>query len=129
MSLIADVGRMLGMSGAKVQSTALLLLQSGIMEKDGDSIRLNVTVEDVLDRAAFLRGFGYAKSTHRDQIQVEITLTPPTRPSRLMDALPKQGFGWAELNDTKDSLVELASAATSRLVIISPFIDEDGLVP
>lgn len=38
-SVFADVGRMLGMSGAKVQSIALLLLQSGIMEKDGDFIQ------------------------------------------------------------------------------------------
>ncbi len=44
-----------------------------------------------------------------------------------MDALPKQGFSWAHLRDTKDSLIELASEAERRLVIVSPFLDAEGL--
>jgi phosphatidylserine/phosphatidylglycerophosphate/cardiolipin synthase-like enzyme len=44
-----------------------------------------------------------------------------------MEMLPKQGFSWTRLYDTKDSLIELASQAERRLVIISPFLDREGL--
>ena len=44
-----------------------------------------------------------------------------------MEMLPKQGFSWTRLYHTKDSLIELASQAERRLVIISPFLDREGL--
>jgi phosphatidylserine/phosphatidylglycerophosphate/cardiolipin synthase-like enzyme len=40
---------------------------------------------------------------------------------------PKQGFSWTRLYHTKDSLIELASQAERRIVIISPFLDKEGL--
>lgn len=40
--------------------------------------------------------------------------------------LPTQGFSWTRLYNTKDSLIELASQAEYRLVIVSPFLDRDG---
>jgi len=77
--------------------------------------------------AAVLRGVAYARYRQRDSNQIEITLSPPALPSRLMEILPKQGFSWTRLYDTKDSLIELASQAERRLVIISPFLDREGL--
>jgi phosphatidylserine/phosphatidylglycerophosphate/cardiolipin synthase-like enzyme len=74
-----------------------------------------------------LRGVAYAQYRQRDSNQVDITLSPPAHPSRLMEILPKQGFAWTRLYDTKDSLVELASQAQRRLVIVSPFLDSEGL--
>jgi phosphatidylserine/phosphatidylglycerophosphate/cardiolipin synthase-like enzyme len=44
-----------------------------------------------------------------------------------MEVLPKQGFSWARLYHTKDSLIELASQAEQRLVIVSPFLDQEGI--
>jgi phosphatidylserine/phosphatidylglycerophosphate/cardiolipin synthase-like enzyme len=44
-----------------------------------------------------------------------------------MERLPKQGFAWAGLHDTKDNLIDLASRAARQLVIISPFVDDPGL--
>lgn len=49
--------------------------------------------------------------------QRDITLSPPASPSRLMDTLPKAGFSWARLFDTKDSLIELTSRAQRRFVM------------
>ena len=44
-----------------------------------------------------------------------------------MEVLPTQGFSWTRLYNTKDSLIELASQADQRLVIVSPFLDGEGL--
>jgi len=44
-----------------------------------------------------------------------------------MQVLPNQGFAWARLYDTKDSLIELAGRAQHRFVVVSPFVDDQGL--
>jgi hypothetical protein len=44
-----------------------------------------------------------------------------------METLPKRRFSWARLFDTNDSLIELASRAQRRFVIVSPFLDDEGL--
>ena len=64
---------------------------------------------------------------HKDANEVEITLSPPMQPSRLMEKLPSAGFGWARLHDTRDSLHSLAKGVEKRLVIMSPFLDEYGM--
>jgi len=103
------------------------MLEAGLLSQIGDGISLTVSKEDTLRYAAVLRGVAYARYRQRDSNQVEITLSPPALPSRLMEILPKQGFSWTRLYDTKDSLIELASQAERRLVIISPFLDREGL--
>lgn len=84
---------------------------------DADGFVLAVDGEEALRHAAVLRGVAYAQYRHRDANQVEITLSPPAHPSRLMEMLPKQGFSWARLYDTKDSLMELASQARQRFTM------------
>ena len=94
---------------------------------DQDGYGLSVSPANALRYAAVLRGVAYAQHRHRDANTVEITLSPPASPSRLMETLPKSGFSWARLYDTKDSLIELASRAQRRFVVVSPFLDNEGL--
>ena len=103
------------------------LLEAGLLSQVGNGISLTVSKDDTLRYAAVLRGVAYARYRQRDSNQVEITLSPPALPSLLMEMLPKQGFSWTRLYDTIDSLIELASQAARRLVIISPFLDKEGL--
>jgi phosphatidylserine/phosphatidylglycerophosphate/cardiolipin synthase-like enzyme len=98
-----------------------------VLRDDGPNLYLLVTVPDANRYAAVLRGVSYEQYRHRDANLVEVTLSPPAHPSRLMEILPEQGFSWAKLYDTKDNLFELASRARSRFTILSPFFDGGGI--
>src|SRR5262249_48335302 len=115
------------LSSQRLQPLLAALSASGLIRSEGSRFALAVNGEEALRHAAVLRGVAYAHYRHRDANQVEITLSPPAYPSRLMEMLPKQGFSWARLYDTKDSLIELASQAQQRFIIISPFLDNEGL--
>lgn len=125
--LLGDIAREQNMTSQRLDYVVAGMLEAGLLSRIGDGISLSVSTEDTLRYAAVLRGVAYARYRQRDSNQVEITLSPPALPSRLMEMLPKQGFSWTRLYDTKDSLIELASQAERRLVIISPFLDREGL--
>ena len=125
--LLDDIAREQNITSQKLDSVLAGMLEAGLLSQMGDGISLTVSKNDALRYAAVLRGVAYARYRQRDSNQVEITLSPPAHPSRLMETLPKQGFSWTRLFDTKDSLIELASQAERRLAIISPFVDSEGL--
>lgn len=122
-----DIAREHNITSQKLESVLTGLLETGLLSQMEDGISLTVSKNDALRYAAVLRGVAYARYRQRDSNQIEITLSPPAHPSRLMEMLPKQGFSWTRLYHTKDSLIELASQAERRLVIISPFLDREGL--
>ena len=125
--LLDDIAREHNITSQKLESVLTGLLETGLLSQMKDGISLTVSKNDALRYAAVLRGVAYARYRQRDSNQIEITLSPPAHPSRLMEMLPKQGFSWTRLYHTKDSLIELASQAQRRLVIISPFLDREGL--
>src|ERR1019366_1899135 len=125
--LLDDIAREQSITSQKLETVLEALLEAGLLSQVRDGIALTVPKNDALRHAAVLRGVAYARYRQRDANQVEITLSPPAHPSRLMETLPKQGFSWTRLYDTKDSLIELASQAERRLVIISPFLDREGI--
>jgi len=125
--LLDDIAREQNITSQKLETVLAALLEAGLLSQGRDGIALTVPKNDALRHAAVLRGVAYARYRQRDANQVEITLSPPAHPSRLMEMLPKQGFSWTRLYDTKDSLIELASQAERRLVIISPFLDREGI--
>jgi len=127
VGLLDDIAREQNITSQKLERVLEALLLAGLLSQVRDGIALTVPMDDALRYAAVLRGVAYARYRQRDANQVEITLSPPAHPSRLMEMLPKQGFSWTRLYDTKDSLIELASQAERRLVIISPFLDSEGL--
>jgi phosphatidylserine/phosphatidylglycerophosphate/cardiolipin synthase-like enzyme len=125
--LLDDIAGEQNITLQKLESVLDALLEAGLLSQVRDGIALTVPKNDALRHAAVLRGVAYARYRQHDANQVEITLSPPAHPSRLMEILPKQGFSWTHLYDTKDSLIELASQAERRLVIVSPFLDREGI--
>lgn len=125
--LLADIAREQNIASQKMDLVLAGMLDAGLLSQIQDGISLTVSKNDALRYAAVLRGAAYARYRQRNSNQVEITLSPPAHPSRLMEILPKQGFSWTRLYDTKDSLIELASQAERRLVIVSPFLDREGV--
>ncbi len=127
VGLLDDFAREHSISLQKLNTLLQSLIDAGLLVRTQDGIVLASDSTDALRYAAVLRGVAYSRYRQRDANQVEITLSPPAHPSRLMEVLPKQGFSWTRLYDTKDSLIELASQAERRLVIVSPFLDREGV--
>lgn len=125
--VLDDIAKDAGILGESLRKITETMVSIGLLEVNTSGLRLMVSASEAQHKAAFLQGFAYAQHQQRDLNQVEITLSPPSRPSRLMEILPKQGFAWAGLHETKDNLIDLASRSVNRLVIVSPFIDDAGL--
>jgi len=125
--LVDDFAREYNVPLQKLDSIIQPMTAAGLLSMSQSGITLAVSKSEGLLHAAVLRGVAYAQYRQCDSNQIDITLSPPAHPSRLMQILPKQGFSWARLYDTKDSLVELASQAQRRLVIVNPFLDSEGL--
>jgi phosphatidylserine/phosphatidylglycerophosphate/cardiolipin synthase-like enzyme len=126
-ALLDDISRKDSFSSSRLAPIIAALCDIGVLRPAADGYVFAISADEMRMHAAVLRGVAYAAYRHRDSNEIDITLSPPADPSRLMEILPKQGFAWARLHNTKDSLIELASAARSRFVIISPFLDDEGL--
>lgn len=69
----------------------------------------------------------YREVVHVDADLVNVVLTPPGNPSQLGDALRLRGWIEAQLEHTEATLRHLATQATERFVILTPFIDAGGM--
>lgn len=69
----------------------------------------------------------YREKVHVDADVVEVVLTPPGKPSQLGEALRARGWIEADLEHTDAILRHLATQATTRFAVLSPFIDEVGM--
>ena len=126
-ALLADLSRKHSLTSDRAQALLAALHTTGVIRRGPIECELLVTPADALRYATVLRGVAFAQHRQRDANSVDITLSPPASPSRLMETLPTAGFSWALLFDTKDSLIELASRSQRRFVIVSPFLDDEGL--
>lgn len=124
---IDDLSRSLSIIRAQLGRIVEALISVQVLSEQSGKIELLVSRQAALEAALFLEGFAYARHSHKDANRVDITLSPPSHPSELMKRLPKQGFAWAGLDDTRDNLLYLARCTQKRLAIVSPFVDEAGL--
>ena len=86
-----------------------------------------VSSEALIRVASLLDAIGYYRErVHRDSTSVKVVLTKPAKPSRLEAEL--EGFGWkvAELESTTEAFLGLASSASERIVVMTPFLDLAG---
>jgi hypothetical protein len=125
--LIADMARDEGVSAERTRKLIDSFVEIRILERSSGVITRLLSQSDARDGSIFLRGAANAAFEFRDSNSVEIVLSPPLHPSRLMEVLPKQKFGWARLHNTRDALIGLAATARRRLVILSPFLDDVGM--
>ena len=88
----------------------------------------------VVPSPAQLTGFGlvlesvgyYRAHVHKDRTQATVVLTRPAKPSQLEEALADFGWKTAKVEPTDDAFLALASAATRRFVVMTPFFDVAG---
>jgi hypothetical protein len=126
--VLDDIRREEGMSPERFSAVLRALHLAGVLHTSTDAqVGLAIPEDEARSHCSFLRGLAQAQYLHKDANDIEITLSPPMQPSRLMEKLPSAGFGWARLHDTRDSLHSLAKSSEKRLVIMSPFLDEYGM--
>lgn len=125
--LLDDIRLELGLTPGSFAAALGALQKAGTLEAEGDGYRITAPRETCLTHAALLRGAVYARYRHKDRNSVEITLSTPAHPSRLVELLSPQTFSWSGLYHTTDSLAALVQAAQQRFVIASPYVDEEGL--
>lgn len=125
--MITDMARDEGVSSERTHRLIDSFVELRILERSSGVLTRVLSQSDARDGSIFLRGAANATFEFRDSNTVEIVLSPPLHPSRLMKVLPKQRFGWARLHNTRDALIALASTARSRLAILSPFLDDVGM--
>lgn len=125
--MITDMARDEGVSSERTHRLIDSFVELRILERSSGVLTRVLSQSDARDGSIFLRGAANAAFEFRDSNSVEIVLSPPLHPSRLMEVLPKQRFGWARLHNTRDALIALASTARSRLAILSPFLDDVGM--
>ena len=90
--LLDDISTKAGVDPQRFKRLLDALCAAGIANRLDDAVGLCVARDDALRHASVLRGAAYALHRHRDANQLEITLTPPAHPSRLMEVLPKGAF-------------------------------------
>ncbi len=125
--MIADMARDEGVPADRTRRLLDSFVELRILERSPGLLTRVLSQSDALEGSIFLRGAANAVFEFTDSNSVEIVLSPPLHPSRLMEVLPKQKFGWARLQNTRDALIALASNARRRLVILSPFLDDVGM--
>ncbi|GLI95287.1 phospholipase D-like domain-containing protein [Methylocystis echinoides] len=78
--------------------------------------------------ASFLDGAATMRSIMRDEGMATPVVTMPPSPSAIGTALPATGLAYAALVHTKDTFEKLADSAASSFTIMTPFLNDEGLV-
>nr|WP_295884557.1 phospholipase D-like domain-containing protein [uncultured Devosia sp.] len=124
---VHDLSRQRRMPDADLTAALAGMVECGVLEMTGHGVRAAMGAASLREYALVLRGVAHGKHMRRDANEIEVVLTPPARPSRLMEVLPNFGPAWAALEHTNDSLIALATRATKKFVIVSPFVDPEGI--
>lgn len=75
----------------------------------------------LLDGIAF-----FQRELHEDRDVVSVVLSGPTKPSKLAERIEASLRGTLGISQTTGRFFEMADAAKSRLVVMTPFMDEAG---
>jgi hypothetical protein len=69
----------------------------------------------------------YLEKIHEDKNTVEVVVTKPRQPSVFDHYLPEFGRTHLAIETTEEAFFKIAASAKTRLVLLSPFIDDAGL--
>lgn len=78
--------------------------------------------------ASFLDGAAAMRAIMPDDGMATTVVTMPPLPSAIGAALPATGLAYAALVSTNDTFEKLADAAASSFTIMTPFLNDDGLI-
>lgn len=68
----------------------------------------------------------YTRFVHQDSTTVQVVLTKPPAPSSLETKLSEMGWRTADIEPTEHAFQSMVSAATRRVIVMTPFFDNKG---
>lgn len=77
---------------------------------------------------SFLDGASAMRAIMPDGSMATAVVTMPPSPSAIWEVLPATGLAYAALVSTKDTFEKLADAAANSFTIMTPFLNDEGLV-
>lgn len=98
-----------------------LFAQYGSSWKTAGSQETLLRIGQALEAISF-----YVSKVHKDETSVQVVLTKPRRPNRLEESLANRGWKAAQVEPTDEAFIRLATVASQRLVVCSPFFDSSG---
>ena len=101
------------------------LVSSEVIKRGGSLLKLQVDLPGVHRVRDLLLGAALARASNTDQ-PPQLVLTPPSSPCLLSKELAKRGPRTTRIEDTREIFQHLAHEARSRLIVMTPFLDEPG---
>lgn len=126
-----ELSRICGISSSRLPAVIAGLQAAeevGIVSKDAHGMWSVALPQDTAREVALLmRGARlYRDRVHADADEVEVVISRPAAPSRLVSELERTIEGLWGLEETTVMLGEMAASAMHRFSVMSPFVDDDG---
>lgn len=126
-----ELARICGISSSRLPAVLAALQaaeEAGVVSKDSHGMWA-VALSQGMARevASLMRGARlYRDRVHSDANEVEVVISRPAAPSRLVAELERTIEGLWGLEETAVMLGQMAASATRRFSVMTPFLDEDG---
>lgn len=126
-----ELSRLCGISSSRLPAVVAGLQaaeEAGVVSKDGHGMwAVALSQEASREVALLMRGARlYRDHVHADANEVEVVISRPAAPSRLVAELERTIEGLWGLEETAVMLGQMAASATRRFSVMTPFVDEDG---
>lgn len=126
-----ELTRICGISSSRLPAVVAGLQaaeEAGVVSKDAHGMwAVALSQEMARGIALLMRGARlYRNHVHADANEVEVVISRPASPSRLVAELERTIEGLWGLEETAVMLGQMAASAMRRFSIMTPFVDEDG---
>jgi hypothetical protein len=102
------------------------LIENNFARQSGFSTRLAVTTVNLERLAAHFEGVAIYLSVHKGRDSVQLVITEPGEKSALRSEIERRHAIPPALFQTGDAFINLARSARRELIILAPFIDNQG---
>lgn len=131
-SSLKELAKIAGVSTAGLErvreATAAACTAGAAVQEDERDWRLTLTPEACNELSLMLSGIAlYREKVHEDSDRVSVVLSKPPSPSLFSSALEQSLCGDWGLQETGDTFQRMAASATKRFLVMTPFLDTDGM--
>lgn len=131
-SSLKELAKIAGVSTAGLERVREALVSAcragAAIQEDGAIWRLTLAPEVCRELSLMLSGIAlYRRKVHKDADRVSVVLSKPPSPSLFSFALAQSLKGDWGLQETGDTFQRMAASAGRRFIVMTPFLDADGL--
>lgn len=131
-SSLKELAKIAGISTAGLERVREALASAGragaAIQDDGGNWKLTLAPEACSELSMMLEGIAlYRGKLHEDADRVSVVLSKPPSPSLFTSALAQSLKGDWGLQETGDTFQRMAVSAIKRFLVMTPFLDSNGL--